>query len=205
MNAIEFFRDYRVFLDKLIFFVGILLLVGIFARILFRKVIFAFDPSAKGDIGVQNKGTRVWLSLADLAGWLFAFLIATEAVGLNVVMNFFTMTFLIAAIAAVGIVLTGMLAYSFNKDANELILSMIGYWYFRPGRKKPPDTSDYDLGEGKLGKISKIALLHTTFKLNEGGTETRSNAFLMRCLWGLKKGNKSEKKNTAGFLGLGGG
>jgi hypothetical protein len=198
MNEIEFLRDYRWFIERSLLFVGILVLVGFFIRILLRKVVFAFDPSAKGDINVQKKGIRVWLAFANLAGWLFAFLIATEVVGLGLAMKFFTVTIMIATIAVVGIIIAGLVAYSFNKEANELILSIIGYWYLKPGKNKQPDPRPYDLGEGKQGKISEIALLHTTFKLKEGGTETRSNAFLIRHLWGQSKKTWSEKISIAG-------
>jgi hypothetical protein len=198
MDVTEFLRDYRGFIDKSLLFAGILVLGGVIARILLRKVVFAFDLSAKGDRSTQKKGTRVWLAFADLAGWLFAFLIATEVVGLDLAMRFFTVTIIIATIAVFGVIITGLLAYSFNKEANELILSVIAYWYLKPGKNKPFDTREYDLGEGKQGKISEIALLHTTFRLNEGGTETRSNAFLMRRLWGFGKMTRSEKTNSAG-------
>ena len=144
-------------------FLAILVLGGIFARILIRKIVYAFDPSARGGSNVRNKGTRVWLALADFAGWLFAFLIASEFIGLHLTMKLFIVMLILATIAVVSVIIAGLLAYSFNKEANELILSMIGYLYLKPGKNKPLDTREYDLGEGKQGKISEITLLHTTF------------------------------------------
>jgi hypothetical protein len=75
-------------------------------------------------------------------------------------------------IVAALLLLGGLVAYSFSKAGNELVLSVIGYWYLNRETGNLKRRREHDLGNGKVGKIIEIAPLHTTFSLSEGGMET---------------------------------
>lgn len=182
----ELLGAYRNVIENAVLFVVVFLLVGIGARALLRRLISAVDPSAgRGTTKSLKSKTRIFLAVADLTAWLFALMIASEVLRVHRVVTLIMIIVAYIPIAVALLLLGGLVAYSFSKAGNELVLSLIGYWYLNRETGKLNRRRDHDLGNGRIGKIIEIAPLHTTFSLSEGGTETRSNAYLMRQFFGL--------------------
>ncbi|MFC1736418.1 hypothetical protein ACFL1X_09880 [Candidatus Hydrogenedentota bacterium] len=178
-------------------FLGALLFVGIVARFFLRKIVFSFDPGAKSQSAdMMENNTRIWLALASVAAWIFAFMVASEFMGMHGIVSI-TMRLLSSIPATIACVGAGaLLAYSFSSTGNELVLSLIGYWYLNRHKEELEEREALDLGDEKTGTITGIAALHTTFDVRSGGTEVHSNAWAMRQFFGIGLGHKNTPFGT---------
>lgn len=199
---VGFIEQYRGVIEKALLFVTILLLTGIFAKSLFRKLVYAIDPSAEREktFNIQERKTRILIAVFDLTAWLFSFVIASEVIELKWFVNILgvmvnildvmikLISYLINGVfLVVCAVIVGVVVYSFSKDGNELILSLIGYFYLKNKKKNIYKNRDFDLGNGRRGIIEEISLLHTTFNLKDGEKLIKPNAYLMREYIGLAR------------------
>jgi hypothetical protein len=124
---------------------------------------------------------RVGLASVNAAAWIAALVFATEFVDMGGFGSF--LVFLVGAIllAPAAVLAAALMAYSFSKEGNRLVSGLIGYGYLTLHTKDWREGGrEYDLGDGKMGRVVRTTLLQTTFELADGGTETISNAQLMK-------------------------
>lgn len=67
------------------------------------------------------------------------------------------------------------------------MLSLVGYWYLTREKKQLEREGAIDLGDGEVGILQEVAPLHATFRLNDGSTARKPNAWLMREVFGLDR------------------
>lgn len=184
----EFMERYLGFIERALLFVTVLVIIGICTRILLRRVVHAFAPTVKGrGTRIPDRKAQKWLALVDAFAWFFALTIAAEIQDMQNALSLLLKSAINLAFIFALVLIAGLVVYSFSKEGNELILSLIGYWRLKSAARAKGEEIAYDIGDGLTGTIDQVALLHTTFKLPDGATETRSNAFLMRHCFGMGK------------------
>lgn len=181
-----FWHDYRLIIEPTIAFVLIFLVSGRFTQTLLRRVVYAIDPEAKPKrFNLPARPARVGLAIVDIIAWLFAFTITcaffqqSQVASITVsLFNFFLSSWPL-------VLFTLLITYSFSKQGNQLLLSLLGAWYLNLQRKLIDQQQPFDLGNDQVGDISDIQLLHTTFTTKAGATVIRPNAYLMRTVFGF--------------------
>jgi len=181
-----FLQSYQGVLEKGGLFLAVFVFSGLLVKILLHRLIRAFDPDAARMMPSDSlkRATVLMLAGADLIGWLFAFLVASESVELHWFNTLVALAFrlLFDLIFALGCIL---LAYSFSKESRELILSLLGHLYLHHGKHRFDPNQEVDLGDGMMGKPVERRALHTVFVTKQGVRIVRNNASLMRELSGL--------------------
>lgn len=170
-------------------FVVVTLIAKAIARRLFRRLVYAFSPEAEPErYAVPDRPMRVALAIADILAWWIALVLTGAVVGLPLVSQLLTAFFGVLWNLLPLMAIVALVAYCFSRTGNELILSLLGAWYLHHRKAVLEDTRYFDLGNGQLAEIQKIALLDTEFNLKNGGkTVSRPNAFLMRSVFGFSE------------------
>jgi hypothetical protein len=182
-------------LGKPIIFVLLFLFVGVvFSGLVERMIAPPVTDASQKDGRHAVRGLR--LRVARLIVWIVALSIASEAVGLqwtttlvkavvdlvNVVLG------TASTLAVVGLIalLAALLLSPHGKDA---LLSLLGWYYLRKHPNRPTPQESFDLGNGVLGRIVRVELMHTVFDVGQGKQEIRPNSWLMqtRFGWGGKR------------------
>lgn len=180
-------QNYRTVLETVAAFGAIILVVLIITRNLLYRFIYAFDPSARSQRFVaKSRPVRVALAIADIIAWSFALMMTGIMYQLPQVTQFMLKLFgMIWNLLPVTIIVV-LIAFCFSRAGNELMLSVLGFWYLHH-RKKDLDRHRYfDLGNEELAEIDEIHFLDTTFRLKKGGrTVIRPNAYLMHEVFGF--------------------
>ena len=188
-NLAVFFAAYRSFFEGLALFSVAFLLTGVVARSLLRGIVYAWIPSAKQMPAEQlDTPERVALACVSFVAWMLALVFATEVVNLHSIASF--CVFLVAAVllAPAAIIVASLIAYSFSKEGNQLVSGIIGSVYLRLNRgRRIGEGREFDLGDGKVGKVARVFLLQTSFTMPGGEKELISNARLMRDWFGMGK------------------
>ncbi|MEM8642767.1 MAG: hypothetical protein AAGG51_28695 [Cyanobacteria bacterium P01_G01_bin.54] len=152
-----------------------------------HQIVYAFAPEAKKQRFVHRpRLVRVAGAIADLLAWVVAVMLA------SVIYQLPSLAQLLLSILGlfwnllpltIGVVL---LAYCFSRTGNELLLSLLGFWYLQHRKKALERHRYFDLGDGERAEIETIHLLDTTFRLKKGGrTVIRPNAYLMHEVFGF--------------------
>lgn len=175
----------------------VILAILIITRKLFYGLVYAVEPEAKSQRFRSLSGPmRLALAIADLAAWFFAFvttcLIYQFPNILEATLSLFAIFWNLLPLTLI----IGLIVYGFSRTGNELILSLLGFWYLRH-RKADLDRCRYfELEDGQMGEIEEINLLDTRFRLRDGGGMTlRPNAYLMHEFLGFS--------STLGIEGVG--
>ena len=153
---------------------------GVFAP-LARKVL-APAPAPKTGYATPAPDPALHRRLATvtLVVWAVALGAACDAVGSRWMVEIVgevarllssTITILLIVLAAV---------YALVREGRDVVLSLIGWASLKWYPERPQPGQEFDLGDGKRGKLQRVGLLHTTFDLGSGQVEVRPNAWLMR-------------------------
>ncbi|NEQ99617.1 MAG: hypothetical protein F6K30_23425 [Cyanothece sp. SIO2G6] len=178
--------NYKPIIEQMIGFWLIFLVAGRITQSLLRRLVYAADPEATPKrFHVPSRPARIAVAIADIIAWCFSFTVACVVMDLpqaaQVALTLFNLVFTSWPL----ILFTLLITYSFSKRGNELLLSLLGGWYLNYHRQLLEQQQTFDLGHDQVGRISDIALLHTTFSLNNGGTAVRPNAYLMHQFFGF--------------------
>jgi len=184
----EWINYYKPVIEQVIGFWLIFLIGGRMAQELLRRLVYAADPEAKPRrFHTPSRPARIGVAIADIIAWCFDFTVACmimdEPQAAQVSLSLFNLLFT----SWPWVLFTLLMTYSFSKRGNELMLSLLGGWYLNYHRSLLDQQQNFDLGQDQVGRISDIALLHTTFSLNSGGTTVRPNAYLMHQFFGFAK------------------
>jgi hypothetical protein len=200
---------YTPFFERLVLFGAVFFVVLKVSQRLLHNLVKALSAPAPGnydDEGASERSARVGRAIADIVAYLFALGMAAEVVGIYNMVEALAagIAFLLNFLIILVIIALGF--YCFSAQGNELILSVLGYWYFQVQRQQLEQQGSFDLGQGKVGKIDRISLLHTTFRITQDDTfdqpfdqpfnstidstinptiELRPNAYLMRHFFGF--------------------
>ena len=188
-NLAAFYGAYQTFFEGLLLFGVAFLIVGFVVRTLLRGIVYAWIPSAKETPSEQQETpARVALASVSFVAWMLALVFAAEVVSLHSVASFCLFLAAAVLVAPALIVAVSLIVYSFSKEGNQLITGLIGSVYLRLNRgRRIGDRREFDLGDGRLGKIATVYMLQTSFTLPGGDKELVSNARLMRDWFGMGK------------------
>ena len=168
--------------------VGVIILFGlvffallIISRRLLHQFIFSFSPEAQAQRSrLRPRLIRVSLAIADIFAWLFTLTLSCAFLQIPKVTDI-----LIAIIAVLWnflpwTLVIGLILFCFSRVGNELILSLIGFWYLQSHREELDRQRYFELEHEESAEIEEINLLTTRLRLKKGNKITyRPNAFLM--------------------------
>jgi hypothetical protein len=188
-NLAAIFGTYQTFFEGLLLFGIAFLITGFVVRALLRGIVYAWIPLAKETPSEQQETpARVALALVSFVAWMLALVFAAEVVSLHSVASFCLFLAAAVLVAPALIVAVSLIVYSFSKEGNQLVTGLIGSVYLRLNRgRRIGDRREFDLGDGKLGKVATVYLLQTSFTLPGREKELVSNARLMRDWFGMGK------------------
>lgn len=180
--------NYKPVLEQAIGFWLIFFIVGRIAQSLLRRLVYAADPEARPKrFNTPSRPARIAVAIADLLAWGFSFTVACNVMGWpqvgEITLSLFTLLFT----SWPWVLFTLLITYSFSKRGNQFLLSLLGGWYLNYHRPLLDQQHAFDLGNDEVGQVTDIALLHTTFTLNNGDTVVRPNAYLMQNFFGFAK------------------
>ncbi len=169
-------------LAKPLTFAAVVLFVGLLFSRLAERVISPQGREQREQYQ-QDDATMRRFAVGRLLAWAIALTIASEAVGLHwVVALGSALARLVGMILIAGAVLVvaGVIASALGGEGREVLLSLLGSLYLQCHSNRPKEDQEFDLGDGVMGRIEKVGVLHTTFVLPDGTREVRPNAWLMR-------------------------
>ena len=193
-------------LAKPLIFIAVLLIVGLGLQGLIAQTAAPSRPGSASSHDSTPKASTRAMAIAALVAWCVAFIIASEIIGLQWFGSVMSgigsvlggLARLLGAIvsAAVWIAIAALIAYAVSEPSREIVLSLLGGYMLRHHKNKPTEDQSFDLGGGKMGRISSTDPLQTTFAMDDGGTETRPNAWLMHehFNWGRAAGAAQAKE-----------
>jgi small-conductance mechanosensitive channel len=184
---VELFQTYRGFFERVLMFAIAFIIIGSIAGVLLRRIVFAWDPSAR-QVPAEDRDTvvRICLECVNLVAWTVALVFATEVVGLNSIASFVALLAGVIVVAPAALLVAGLIVYSFSDVGNRLVSGIVGCVYLNAVQRKWRDRGrEFDVGDGLMGKIERVSLMHTAFKMPDGETETKPNALLMHQWFGL--------------------
>jgi len=169
-------------LAKPLIFLVVILFVGL---LLSRLTVRVVAPRSRDQMEgyQQDDRTARHLAIGRLVAWAVALAIASEAIGLHwilALLNPIARLVGMALIAAVIFAVGGLIVSALGGEGREILLSFLGFFYLRWHHSRPGEDDEFDLGDGVIGTVDKVGLLHTTFMLRNGTTRTRPNVWLMR-------------------------
>ena len=169
-------------LARPLIFLAVILFVGL---LLSRLTVRVVAPRSRDQMEgyQQDDRTARHLATGRLVAWAVALAIASEAIGLHwilALLNPIARLVGMALIAAMIFTVGGLIVSALGGEGREILLSFLGYFYLRWHHSRPGEDDEFDLGDGVIGTVDKVGLLHTTFMLSNGTSQTRPNAWLMR-------------------------
>lgn len=187
-------------LHRPLLFLALFLLVGLVCGGLARRII-----APQPDDGIRRDGKQPdrskRLAAWSLVVWIGALAVASEAVGLHwFVAILGTLGTIVSAVVTgvVWLVIGGAIVYAATTRGRGLLLSLIGWYYIQYHPNKPAEGHEFDLGDGKTGRVEKVDPLHTTFDIGDGAKETRPNSWLMKTHFGWGESGAAGKEPGAG-------
>lgn len=183
----DFIQSHESVITTVLAFAIIFLGILIVSRTLLYQLIFAFDPDAKSQRNrLRSRPIRVALAIADIIAWLFALTLSCVFFRIPQAMQLLLSLFGIVWNLLPWTLVVGLIAFCFSRVGNELILSLIGFWYLKHHQADLDRRHSFDVGEGHMAEIEEIALLTTRFRLKEGRLIVyRPNAYLMHEFFGF--------------------
>lgn len=171
----------KLLLKPLTFLALFLFVGGVFGRLAGRTI----TPRGMAEAAQyrQDERTARRLAISHLLAWAVALVVASEASGLHWVVALLTpLAKLVgtALIALVVLLLGSLIVSALGGEGREVLLSFLGSFYLQCHGNRPKKGQEFDLGDGVMGKIEKVGVLHTTFILPDGSREVRPNAWLMK-------------------------
>ncbi len=179
LAVLQFYHTFFVF-------IGLLLLVGLGGTVLLRRVARPAE-AAPGQSPPPGPGTLRWLAVCSALAWLFALMVASEAVQLQWAAKILSpLGYLLGSLvrAIVWLAVAALIVYGFSGPGRELVLSLLGWVYLRYHPGRPGKDQEFDLGAGCKGKVYCVDPLVTTFEVAGRQFEKRPNAWLMRTHFG---------------------
>jgi hypothetical protein len=120
------------------------------------------------------------LAAWTFAVWVLALGVACEAVGIRWLVGLVAAAAQLLSSTLVLLAVIAALVYALAGEGRDLVLSLVGWACLQWHPKRPQPGQEFDLGNGRRGRVQKVDLLHTTFDLGGGQFEVRPNAWLMR-------------------------
>lgn len=183
----EFFDQYQPFLEKLLLFLAVYLFIGLVSKYLLRQVILSFEKSGgmAGNRMSLSDWTRRLLKVANLVSWFSALVIALYALREGTIAQFVIKLAFYPPFFVALFIVASLIGYSFSQTGNELVLSLIGYWYLKREVGKFDNNKTFDLGDGRVVRVDSIDWLHTVLRNEDGSKFNLANAVVMSKLFGL--------------------
>jgi hypothetical protein len=123
---------------------------------------------------------------AALVVRLFALAVACEAVGLKWVGGLASLVVGLTGAILTGLwwlIAVGLIVYAASAHGRALVLNTVGWGYIERARRQQQREAkpvEYDLGEGRKGRILRVDCFLTTFDLGRGETLERANHEVLR-------------------------
>jgi len=193
-NALAFLNNYPPLVTamslarmyaRLLTFLGLFLLVGLVFRHLAHAAIVPRRPqdTSRSADPEADEEARMRFARWNVVVWAAALIVACESLGLNwfsTLLSSFSNVLEVALSGVFWLAILLLVAYSIASPGRELVLSLIGWGYLKYHPERPKPDQEFDLGDGRLGRVERVDPLQTTFVLTDDERVVRPNAWLMR-------------------------
>lgn len=171
-------------------FVLLLLSVVTIAKGLFYQLVYAFAPESKSVRFVMKpRLVRIGIAIADILAWGLGVIISCSVYKFSAITEILMSIFITILNLLLLLNILILLIYFCSSNCNQLIVSILGYWYLSYYKEILDRYHYFKLGNGEEGEIEKINFLHTTFRLKKDGhILIRNNSFLMYEIFDFPKG-----------------